>query len=148
MEEDYALNIKFCVKLVIPFIFTSIPRVKTGLFYKTNSVSLVVYLQCHGTLNSATIRSFGLCHLYNPITAVRWPSRGKFVDSLADILFMAYHTKHNVNTIVCGFAHVKFWSSGKDLFFAVICETHGAINLLCCPWQPQSTRDCKVLAQL
>jgi len=39
--EDHILNINLCVKLVIPFIFTGIQRLKIGLFYKSNSLSLV-----------------------------------------------------------------------------------------------------------
>jgi len=39
MVEEHVLNINFKVTLM-SFVFTDIQRVKTGLFYKCNSVSL------------------------------------------------------------------------------------------------------------
>ena len=41
MWEDHILNANLRVKLVIPFIFTSIQRVKTCLFDKSNRVCLM-----------------------------------------------------------------------------------------------------------
>jgi len=41
MGNNHALNTHCCVKFVIPFILTGIPRVKSGFFYKSNSVSFM-----------------------------------------------------------------------------------------------------------
>ena len=68
------------------------------------------------------------------ITSGRWPSRGKFVLGLLDILFVANNTSRYK------FAHVNFWLSGKVLFLPIICETHGTVDLLCFPWLPQSAQ--------
>ena len=40
-SEDHALNPNLCVTFVKPLNFTGIQRVKTGLFYKSNSVSFM-----------------------------------------------------------------------------------------------------------
>jgi len=72
-----------------------------------------------------------------PITAVRWPSYGKFVLGLTDILFVANHANRCINTIVCA---CQFWLSGKVLVLLIICETHGTIDKLCFPQLPQKAQ--------
>ena len=43
------------------------------------------------------------------ITAVRWPSLGKFVFGLTEILFVANHTSRYTNTIVCACQFLVEW---------------------------------------
>jgi len=38
-RRNNALNINLCITFVIPYVFTSIQRVKTVLFYRITSVS-------------------------------------------------------------------------------------------------------------
>jgi len=40
-REDYALNVNLCENFLKVFIFRSIQRVETGLFYDTNRVGFV-----------------------------------------------------------------------------------------------------------
>jgi len=41
MGEDHVLNVNLSMKLLIPFIFTDIQRVKNWLFDKSNGVCFV-----------------------------------------------------------------------------------------------------------
>ena len=70
-----------------------------------------------------------------PTAAVLWPSRGKFVHGLPDILFVAYHT---IATWIPYFAHAKFWLSGKYFAPVITCKTYGIMDLLCFLRQPRS----------
>jgi len=44
-----------------------------------------------------------------PITSVRWPSCGKFVLGLPDILFVANNTSRHINTMVCACQFLVEW---------------------------------------
>ena len=95
----------------------------------------MAYLRCLGTLNSAATRSFHLCYLttwFAPITAVRWPSRGKFVHVLADILFMTYYTSRYMHTAVCA---CQVWVQRERLIFFSLFVKHIVTWIL--QWQPQ-----------
>ena len=83
--------------------------VTTWLFDKSNGVcfvqrwlvySAVVFwiVPRQGHLVLVTV-SFTI--LFVPITAMRWPSFGKFVTSLTNILFMTHHTSRDVNAKIC-----------------------------------------------
>ena len=93
----------------IYFIFTDIQRVTTWLFDKSNGVCFVqrrlVYsavvlwiVPQQGHLVLVTV-SFTISFV--PMTAMRWPSFGKFVASLINILFMTYYTSRDVNAKIC-----------------------------------------------
>ena len=101
----------FARQLGDTIFFTDIQRVTTWLFDKSNDVcfvqrwlvySAVVFwiVPRQGHLVLVTV-SFTI--LFVPITAMCWPSLGKFVASLTSILFMTYHTSRDVNA--------KIWAS-------------------------------------
>jgi len=87
-----------CITFVKTLIFTGIQRVKTGLFYKSSSQSLIdtwfiYYVMEHWIIP----RQKYLVAVINdiwfvPITWIRCPFCGKLVYSLANILLVAYHT--------------------------------------------------------
>jgi len=92
---------------MIPFIFTVICRALKLGFKKRKDVSFmyrwfiydtmeywIVPRQSHFILVNDTIWSV-------PTAAVWWPSLGKFVHGLSNILFMTHHTYRYIITIVC-----------------------------------------------
>ena len=109
--EDPVLNVNLCVKFVIPLIFTDIQRMKIRLINKSNAVSFMYRCFFYVTMEHWIVPRRGHCIFVifvnltigsAPITAMRWPSLGKFVFGLADILFVAYHTCHDINTYSLG----------------------------------------------
>ena len=77
------------------FIFTGVQRVKTALFYKSNSVRFinrVAYLWCHGTPNSVAtglmVVVIPIICFYAPSTSLCWKSLRKFVYCLVNILLL------------------------------------------------------------
>jgi len=113
-----------------------------GLFGKINSVSFIYRRFIHDAMEHWIVLWQG--HLifviftisFASITAVRL-SHGKFVNGLADILFMVYHTSHCASAAV---GACQVWFSGKFLFFVFICEKHGTMDLLYFLWQPQAAQ--------
>ena len=110
--EDHVLNIHFCVKFVIPIIFTQIWKKGIRLFNNSNDVCkpnvTAVYLRFHGTLKSAATSQLCLCYFHqfhnwfcSKYTALRWPSRGKFVIlGLTDISFVLGLTDISIVVVV------------------------------------------------
>ena len=70
------------------------PLVTTHALVYSAMVLWIVPRQGHLVTVSFTI-------LFVPITAMRWPSFGKFVASLTNILFTTNHTSCDVNAKVC-----------------------------------------------
>ena len=95
-----------CVTFVKTLIFAGIQRVKTGLFYKSSSQSLIdswfmYYVMEHWIIprrNYLVAVIHDIC--FFPITWMRCPFYGKFVYCLANILLMAYHTSRHITRIV------------------------------------------------
>ena len=124
---------------MIPFIFTDIQRVTTWLLDKSNGVcfvqrwlvySAVVFwiVPRQGHLVLVTV-SFTI--LFVPITAMRWPSFGKFVASLTNILFMTYYTSRDVNAKICASQALV---SLKVLVLVSNCETFGTMDYVSFIW--------------
>jgi len=129
------------------------PKNKGQFVQKGNSVSSMLkwLIYCAMALwivwqkNNLVFVTFAIHFI--PRTVVRCPSHGKFVHGLANILFMAYHTSHCINAIVCTCQVFGEWR--KFHFLSLACfnismfhnnETWGTMDLLCFPQQPQSTQ--------
>jgi len=84
-----------CVKLVVSFIFADIQRAKLWLFNKSNGVNFMYRWFIYVTMEQSIVPRQGHVIFFViftiwpvPVTAVLWPSLGKFVIDLSDILFM------------------------------------------------------------
>ena len=126
-----------CVTFVKPFIFVGMRRVKTWLFYKSDSQSFID--RWNRTLNSTAIKPFGHCHPWylvcsNHLNAMSIP--WKICFCLANMLLITYHTSRHITTTVCTCQVLFHWES--------------FIFVMCFPWQTQIAQclQCKAFTHL
>ena len=113
---------------MISLTFTGVQRVKTGLFYKSNSICFMytwfIYVAMeHWILPRQSHVVFVIFTIwFVPITLVRRPSLGKFVYGLAEILFIGISHKslyktHSLPMSSFGSARIgSAWYHGSVVF--------------------------------
>ena len=123
------------------------------------STKVTVYALCRGGLfivprqGHLVLVTVSFTILFVPITAMRWPSLGKFVASLTNILFMTYHTSHDVNAKICASQAVvwlKSFGIGQQLWniwyhgFVIFSIATTKCTVLTWPWPTFGLRSCLV----
>jgi len=133
MGEDHVLNVNLRVKLVIPFIFTDIQRVKTWLFDKCKGTYCVQRWFIYSAMalwivsrqNHLVFDTVSFTILFVPITPVRWPSHRKCVARLTNILFISHKWPRWCQSL----RKSSFDSGGKFYFLSAIVKRLVAMYL-------------------
>ena len=96
--------------------FADIQGVKNWLFNKSDDVSFMYRWFIYVTMKQSIAPRQGHFLIFVIfairsvlITAVHWPSLGKFILGLSEILFMTQHTSRYINTIVCACQVLVQW---------------------------------------
>jgi len=84
--------------------------------------------------------------LFVPIIAMCWPSFGKFVASLTNILFMTYHTSRDVNAKICASQALVLVSNWNIWYhgFVIFSIATTKCTVLTWPWATFGLLSCLV----